>query len=96
MLFDRGISKGETLTDWSREGKSFMTRMKCNRKYKLIKINEIVKNEKNQLSISSDEIIHLYIKKKKEIKEDLRLIKAENSKKKEVMVFDEYISFILT
>jgi hypothetical protein len=77
LLFDRGISKGETFDKFTKEEKFFITRVNVNRKHKVIKANEIAQNKDGDLTINSDEEIYLIDKKGKEIKEKLRIVKAK-------------------
>jgi hypothetical protein len=77
FLFDRGISKGKTFSYFTKEEKNFVTRVKLNRSYKTLKVNEIKAYEDQDLTILSDEVVYLFDKKHKEIKEKLRIIKAQ-------------------
>ncbi len=79
LLFDRGISKSETFEALDKEEKKFITRMKENRKYTVVKINPIQNNKDRPLEIISDEVVNLYDKKGKKIHCDLRFIKAKNA-----------------
>ena len=84
LLFDRGISKAETFQKLDQEEKRFITRIKQNRKYHVVKTNEIITNLDDQLAIISDEIVNLYDKKGKKINCELRLIKARNVEQQEL------------
>lgn len=77
ILFDRGISKGETFNDFTKQDIKFVTRSKSNRRYKIVAQNEIKTRKDSKLEIISDEIINLY-QGKKLTKNNLRLIKAIN------------------
>ena len=85
LLFDRGISKAETFKKLDQEDKKFITRVKQNRKYHIIKTNEIIVNIDDKLEIISDEIINLYNKDHQKINCELRLIKALNKDKQELL-----------
>ena len=85
MLFDRGISKAETFRKLDQEDKKFITRVKQNRKYHIIKTNEIIVNIGDKLEIISDKIINLYNKDHQKINCELRLIKALNQDKQELL-----------
>lgn len=86
LLFDRGISKLETFKTLDQEDKKFITRMKKNRKYDVIKKNEISgANKDNQLAIISDEMINVYNKKDAQIDCELRLIRAKNEAGEELL-----------
>lgn len=84
LLFDRGISKAETFQKLDQEEKKFVTRIKQNRKYNVVKTNAIIINIDDQLEIISDEIVNLYDKKGKKINCELRLIKAKNAAQQEL------------
>ena len=75
LLFDRGISKCTTYKEFSNAGTKFVTRVKLGRKYYTVEKREIL--YKGDLEILSDEVVHLY-SKKKVINHNLRLIKAVN------------------
>ena len=79
LLFDRGISKSETFETLDKEERKFITRMKENRKYTVVKTNLIQINQDGPLEIISDEIVNLYDKEGKKIPCDLRFIKAKNA-----------------
>ena len=79
LLFDRGISKSETFETLDKEERKFITRMKENRKYTVVKTNLIQINQDGPLEIISDEIINLYDNEGKKISCDLRFIKAKNA-----------------
>jgi hypothetical protein len=84
ILFDRGISNAKSFNDFTKQDIKFVTRAKINRKYKVIKQNEIQTIKDSKLEIISDEIVNLY-HRKKIIKNDLRLIKAINEHGTEVL-----------
>lgn len=77
ILFDRGISKGKTFDDFTKQDIKFVTRLKSNRRYEVISQNKIQTTQDSKLEIISDEVINLY-QRKKLIKNNLRLIKAIN------------------
>ncbi|MDN3029994.1 MAG: IS4 family transposase [Candidatus Tisiphia sp.] len=89
LLFDRGLSKAQTFEAFTKNEQYFITRANINRKYALIQTNRINTTDTTEedleqefckdLTIISDEIVNLYDKNHKEIKCNLRLIKA-NSK----------------
>lgn len=83
LLFDRGISKGETFKQFSMEKKFFVTRLKLGRRYKSLSANEIQGCEQGELKILSDENIHVYNKHGEEINCKLRLIKAQKTQGEE-------------
>jgi len=84
LLFDRGISKAETFQKLDQEEKKFVTRIKQNRKYNVVKTNAIIISIDDKLEIISDEIVNLYDKKGKKINCELRLIKARNVEQQEL------------
>ena len=84
LLFDRGISKAVTFQELDLEEKKFVTRIKHNRQYNVVKTNEIIINSDDKLEIISDEIVNLYDKKGKKINCELRLIKARNKEQQEL------------
>lgn len=84
LLFDRGIAKAETFDNLTREEKFFVTRVNLNRKYRLLSSNRISKYKDDDLTIISDENIHLYNKKGEEINCHLRLIKAKKRNSEEI------------
>lgn len=84
LLFDRGISKAVTFQELDLEEKKFVTRIKHNRQYNVVKTNEIIINSDDKLEIISDEIVNLYDKKGKKIDCELRLIKARNEEQQEL------------
>ena len=83
LLFDRGISKTATFQKLIQEDKKFITRIKQNRKYNIVKTNVVVTNIDDQLEIISDEIVNLYNQKNKKINCELRLIKGMDRNQKE-------------
>jgi hypothetical protein len=91
LLFDRGISKGTTYQDFSNRGIKFVTRVKQNRKHKVIE-KRAVKDVGN-LKIISDEIINFYDKHKKVIEHDVRLIKAINTNNTEIWFLSNLFDF---
>jgi transposase len=79
LLFDRGISSAETFQRLDQEEKKFVTRIKQNRLYHIIKTHPITaKNATDKLDITSDEIVNLYAKGNRRIYCELRLIRAKN------------------
>ena len=86
LLFDRGISKADTFQEFTQEKKFFITRIKVDRKYVLIKENTLSQTEDDKVKIISDQVINLYSKDKR-IKCDLRLIKAKSQKEEEELWF---------
>ena len=83
ILFDRGISNAKSFDDFGKKDIKFVTRVKNNRKYKVIKENKAVSDKDSDLEIISDEIVHLYHKKKL-VNNDLRLIKVINKEGTEI------------
>lgn len=83
ILFDRGICSAISYQEFENKGIKFVTRVKNNRRYKLVKTLEFRSgsNDKN-LQIQSDEIVNLY-RGKKVISCNLRLVKAINDKGEE-------------
>lgn len=79
ILFDQGIQKAETFASFDRQEKFFITRVTCNRKYKFLSLNEIKKYKDDNLTILSDENVHLFNKNGQEIKHPVRLIQAHKS-----------------
>ena len=51
LLFDRGISKTETLATFSKEERFFITRVNVNRKHKTISSNTVKENKDGHLKI---------------------------------------------
>jgi hypothetical protein len=84
LLFDRGIGKAETFAKFSQEEKFFITRVNVNRKYALLSTNEIKEYKDDDLTISSDENVHLFNSKGREIKHALRLIKGKKANGDEI------------
>jgi hypothetical protein len=86
ILFDRGIAKGETFNDFSKRDLKFITRINSNRRYEVIKKNQLPQEIifDSKLKIISDEIINLYYRKTT-IKNDLRLIRAINDSGTEIL-----------
>ncbi|WP_417904993.1 IS4 family transposase [Candidatus Tisiphia endosymbiont of Micropterix aruncella] len=82
LLFDRGVSSADSFRELDKQEKKFITRIKLNRKYHLVKRNDIV--NAGNLDITSDEIVNLYNKKHQKINCNLRLIKAKNVAKDEL------------
>jgi len=88
LLFDRGLSKAQTFEAFTKNEQYFITRANINRKYALIQTNRINTTDTTEadldqefckdLTIISDEIVNLYDKNHKEIKCNLRLIKAKS------------------
>lgn len=84
LLFDRGIAKAETFKQFDIEKKSFVTRVRVNRKHKIICNNEIAEYKDDDLTILSDANIHLYNKKEREIACKLRLVKCKKFNEEEI------------
>jgi hypothetical protein len=80
LLFDRGLSKGNTLKDLTQEKKYFITRANVGRKYLTVKKNKFDKIQEGGITIISDEEVKLYNQRQKTIDCNLRLIKANNAK----------------
>jgi hypothetical protein len=86
LLFDRGIAKADTFQEFTQEEKYFITRINVNRKYYLIKendVNELDEPEADKLKLISDQIVNLYNARKR-VQCDLRLIKAKNQQEEEL------------
>lgn len=83
LLFDRGICSAISYQEFKNKGIKFVTRVRNNRRYKLVKKLEFQSkfNDKN-LQIQSDEIVNLY-GGKGVINCNLRLVKAINDKDEE-------------
>jgi hypothetical protein len=84
LLFDRGISKVETFEEFSKEERFFITRVNVDRKYRSLNNNEIKPYKDDNLTILSDENVHLFNSDSKEIKCPLRIIKARKSNGEEL------------
>ena len=78
ILFDRGISNANTFNKFNQEEKQFITRVKVNRRYELVKTQERILLSNSELEIISDDIVHLYANGTKKINSNMRLIKARN------------------
>jgi len=91
LLFDRGISKGTTYQNLSNKGIKCVTRVKQNRKHKVLE-KRAVKDVGN-LKIISDEIINFYHKSKKVIEHNMRLIKAINENNTEIWFLTNLFDF---
>jgi IS4 transposase len=76
LLFDRGIQKVDTYVQLDQEDKSFVTRIKVNRRYRLLTAQDVERGAEDELTILSDEWVHLFNRKCQEINHPLRLIKA--------------------
>jgi len=87
LLFDRWVQKRETYSKLIDKNSNFVSRLKLNAKYKVIKQNKEIKWRKAwNLILESDEIVKLYWKWWKILDKDLRLIKAKNDKN-EIFLF---------
>lgn len=79
LLFDRWVQKRETFSNLIDKDIDFITRLKENARYKVIKQNKEVKWRKaGKLILESDEIVKLYWKWWKILDKEIRLIKASN------------------
>jgi hypothetical protein len=96
LLFDRGIAKADTFQDFTQEEKYFITRIKVNRKYTLIKKNAVNQSEEDKLEIISDQVVNVYNKTNKRIQSDLRLIKGKNQQEELWLTNVFYLSVCLT
>ena len=76
ILFDRGVKKAETYVDLDQKEHFFITRVNVGRKYKMLSANTIINDQDNDLTVSSDENVHLFNSKGLEVKHAVRLIKA--------------------
>lgn len=87
LLFDRWVQKRETYSKLIDKNSNFVSRLKTNAKYKVLRENKEIKWEKaGSLILESDEIINLYWKWWKILEKELRLIKAKNEKN-EIFLF---------
>ena len=88
LLFDRGLNSVKNLTILCEEDYKFITRIKLDRRYKLIKKNEIPNEVINQNRFLEDIVINLYganeSKKTIIIVNDFRLIKMINAQGNEI------------
>jgi hypothetical protein len=84
LLFDRGLSKGNTFKELTQEKREFITRANIDRKYLKVKNNKFNRKQENGITIISDQIIKLYNQQQKTIDCNLRLIKAKNRKETEL------------
>jgi transposase len=76
ILFDRGIQKTETFVDLDQKEHCFITRLNVGRKYKTLSKNTITSDHDHDLTVSSDENVHLFNGRGLEVKYAVRLIKA--------------------
>jgi hypothetical protein len=84
ILFDRGIQKAETFVDLTQKEHFFITRLNTERKYKVLSTNTIINDHENDLTVLSDENIHLFNRKRAEVKQAVRLIKARKKNGEEL------------
>lgn len=78
LLFDRWVQKRETFSKLIDKNIDFVSRLKENAKYKVIRQNKKVKWRKAwKLTLESDEIVKLYWKWWKILDKEIRLIKAK-------------------
>jgi len=79
LLFDRWVQKRETFSKLIDKDIDFVTRLKENARYTVIKQNKEIKWKKAwKLTLISDEIVKLYWKWWKILDKEIRLIKAKN------------------
>ena len=79
LLFDRGIAKVGTFTEFDEKEYKFITRAYLKRRYCVIRENEITqKQQPDGSEILEDNIVNLYSGSRAVAKHDLRLIKIRN------------------
>lgn len=81
FVFDRGVSSRQAYTDISDKDWKFVTRMKNNVRYQIIRAIPITSFDSglSNLTIVSDELIYLYGKGNKLTSHSYRLVKAKNT-----------------
>lgn len=86
LLFDRGISKTQAFVDFDEQEYKFVTRVCLNRRYDIVKHNNIDRKYcEDGSEIIQDLVVNLYQKSAKApIKHDLRLIKLKNAREDEI------------
>lgn len=87
FVFDRGLYSRKTFVEFSDENKLFVTRLKSNAKYNILKENLISPIFTSTLEITSDSIVQLYAKYQKVCKTPFRLIVAKSLKSGQELIF---------
>lgn len=87
FLFDRGVAKRDTFDELSTSNTKFICRLKANAKYKILsELKDVNNHISGSLVLKKDLLVKLYTKKK-ETKNDFRLITSENPTTKERLLF---------
>ena len=85
LLFDRGISSAKTFEAFNNREYKFITRLKVERKYKVLKKLDVGKSGSDGAKILEDGIVNLYkMGSKRPINTKLRLIKIFNKEGNEI------------
>jgi hypothetical protein len=81
--FDRGVSSNDTFSSFRNSNISFVGRLKTNRKYDVIALDQLTEGEKDlgELTLISSQIVHLYNKLQVIQENTFRLIIAERKEK---------------
>lgn len=87
FVFDRGLCSRKTFAEFSDENKLFITRLKSNVRYNILKENLISPVFTNTLEITSDSSVQLYAKYQKVCKTPFRLISARSLKNGQELIF---------
>lgn len=87
IVFDRGLKKRETFKDFNTQNIHFVTRINPSKSFRIIKELPLDETETDSLKIKSDNIVHLYHKDKRILKEEFRLIITISNKTGEELFF---------
>lgn len=91
IVFDRWVQKRETYSKLIDKDIDFVTRLRKNVKYKVVKQNKEIKWRKAvELILESDEIVKLYTRAWKELDKEMRMIVAYR-KNEEKSIIEKYI-----
>lgn len=87
IVFDRWVQKRETYSQLIDKDIGFVSRLKINAKYEIIKIHKEIKWRKAwELVLESDEIVKLYSKNWKRLDKEIRVIVAKKWTEKYIFV----------
>ena len=86
-VFDRGVTARKTFVDFDKSHKRFVTRLRPDAKYDIVKENKFISQAESSVSIHSDQWVHLYNSKSKAIEHPFRLIRANIKATDEPIVF---------
>ena len=81
--FDRGVTSSETFSSFNSDNVSFVGRLKTNRRYDVITLDQLTQDQKDlgELTLISSQIVHLYGKLQFDQENTYRLIIAERKEK---------------